>query len=136
MGAYRLELLCGVFFFRLSRAWVWMCVCDRYASLHDALLSCSQLPGFLVVTTGHFVLTSLISGKAFGRGGVILPEHLSGSTPCGHAMMDFIKPVGQAATHLHFQTSWLYPRSTKLTQRNVLQALTEMSYEVSHLLIF
>lgn len=73
------------------------CVCDQYASLHDALLSCSQLPGSLVVTAEHLVLTSLISGKAFGRGDVILPERPSGSTPCGHAVVDFTKPVGQAA---------------------------------------
>ena len=58
-----------------------VCTCDRYASLHDALLSCSQLPGSLVVTAKHFVLTSLISGKAFGCGDVICQDPLPVDMP-------------------------------------------------------
>lgn len=52
-----------------------MCVrVDRYASLHDALLSCIQLPGSLVVTAKHFVLTSLISGKHLDVGMSLSPS--------------------------------------------------------------
>lgn len=71
MGAYRHGLLCGVLF-RCCRAYVWVCICVA-STLHfrmpcSAVLGCL---GLLVITTEHFVLTSLISGKAFGHRDVI-----------------------------------------------------------------
>ena len=112
-----------------------VCACDRYASLHDALLSCIQLPASLVVTAKHFVLTSLISGKHLDVGMSLSPSSV-GTTPCGHAVVDFTKPVGQAAATTFISKPSGCTPNPQNSHGEMSYRLTEMSYEVSHLLIF
>ena len=124
------------FFFRFSGTWVWMCVWPiRFTSRCLAQL----FPAAWVPGCHRWALGSHLTHKwkSIWTWGCHSPWASIGIHSLWTCRGGFYKASGSGCCyHLHFQPPWLYPRPTKLTWRNVLQTLTEMSYEVSHLLIF
>lgn len=96
--------------------YVGVCLYELHASLHDALLSCSQLPAFpgyhrWAPFSPHL---SVENHWAVGLSSRVSPGHLSWSTPCGRAMVVFIKPLVRLSPTF-------VSRPTKLLQRSVVR---------------